>query len=124
VFSERKLSETYEKYTTSDFFFFISLILFKRVYFQLSAIQSESGLAENPLVVSWLTPPVLAEPSRAEERCSDRETQLPKASLASEATRAGAGAGNDFESIVLMRLRQAEERKRLAQELEQDEVAS
>lgn len=96
----------------------------------------ECGLPGNPLSLSWLS----GEPQRrsvqgekAPHVKSAEHQRLPNFSDFYQPTRTPAdnissssGSGSlqrdsDYESITLMRLRQAEERKRLAQQLAQEE---
>lgn len=60
-------------------------------------INIESGLASNPLEISWINPP----PGQGFASKSQSSTIKP----------------SDFESVVLTKLRQAEERKRLIEEM-------
>ena len=70
-------------------------------------MQNVCGLPENPLTITW----VCGEPK-----------------LPSTTVRRGEDEGvvrdNDYESVTLMRLRQAEERKRLCQQLAQEDAES
>lgn len=74
----------------------------------------ETGMADNPLSVSWLSAP--------SSHCSSQDTDAsPTQGPATEYSEPSSStAGVDFESLVLMRLRQAEERKRLNEQLAAD----
>ncbi|XP_064599788.1 dnaJ homolog subfamily C member 17-like [Liolophura sinensis] len=80
------------------------------------AVQNEIGLPENPLTLTWLegqptrTPDIQVPPFGHQ---FSSQTSTDQQVLSNE---------RDFESLVLRKLRQAEERKRLAQEIaKQDE---
>jgi len=74
---------------------------------QEHAVQSACGLAENPLTVTW----VCGRP------------RAPSPSVRGEEGE-GLMRDSDYESLTLMRLRQAEERKRLCQQLAQEDLNS
>jgi len=74
---------------------------------QEHAVQSAHGLAENPLTVTW----VCGRP------------RAPSPSVRGEEGE-GLMRDSDYESLTLMRLRQAEERKRLCQQLAQEDLNS
>ena len=82
-------------------------LAYTHIYTQVQAVQNVCGLPENPLTITW----VCGEPK-----------------LPSTTVRRGEDEGvvrdNDYESVTLMRLRQAEERKRLCQQLAQEDAES
>ncbi|XP_048830545.1 dnaJ homolog subfamily C member 17 isoform X2 [Brienomyrus brachyistius] len=74
------------------------------------AYKNESGLTGNPLKISWLEgqPEVLAPASKS----TDGPFRQAQGSLSSE---------RDYESLVLMRLRQAAERQRLIEQMQRED---
>lgn len=76
----------------------------------------ETGDTHNPLAVSWLTAASAQSTSHSANSSSTQVLASAVSSAHSEAS-SGDATGVDFESLVLMRLRQAEERKRLNQQL-------
>ncbi|MEE6491933.1 hypothetical protein FKM82_016427 [Ascaphus truei] len=68
------------------------------------AVKNEAGFLNNPLKVSWLDPP---PPSLMQENA--------KGSVRSE---------RDFESLVMMKMRQAAERQKLIEQLQQEDEDS
>jgi DnaJ family protein C protein 17 len=83
------------------------------------AMQSERGLTDNPLTISWLTHPVVPHSADVSSSSDRQRSQHSADGVTPSINRTT--QSSDFESIVLMRLRQAEERKRLTQELEQED---
>ncbi len=95
----------------------------------------ECGLHGNPLSLSWLSgePRQRSVHVEKETHTKSKSERLPNVSDFYRPTRTPAdtssnGGGSstlqrdvDYESITLMRLRQAEERKRLAQQIAQEE---
>lgn len=89
----------------------------------------ECGLPSNPLSLSWLSGEPLSVREKEVKRTEDQRlpsfgdfhqpTRLP--ANTSNSMSSGLHRDSDYESITLMRLRQAEERKRLAQQLAQEE---
>ncbi|KAM4013174.1 dnaJ homolog subfamily C member 17 [Anomaloglossus baeobatrachus] len=77
------------------------------------AVRNEAGLLHNPLQISWLDPPPpSAVPETASKMASNLSSNSAQDSLRSE---------RDYESLVLMRMRQAAERQRLIQQLQQED---
>lgn len=73
--------------------------------------QSETGFSNNPLQISWINKP--------ENNSSTMHTLAAK----SESEKPmDIGSDRDYESIVLMRLRQAQERKRLIEQMKDDDA--
>ncbi|XP_023658038.2 dnaJ homolog subfamily C member 17 [Paramormyrops kingsleyae] len=74
------------------------------------AYKNELGLTENPLKISWLEgqPEVIAPASQS----TDGPFRPAQGSLSSE---------RDYESLVLMRLRQAAERQRLIEQMQRED---
>lgn len=72
---------------------------------QSRALESGCGLKENPLQIVWTS----GKPSTASvsKSCAGNESPLER--------------GEDYERITLMRLRQAQERKRLAEEIQRED---
>lgn len=90
------------------------------------ALENEKGIADNPLQISWLggmvstTDANLASVSEAtnatkedtfEEKLKEPPMMSPRSTISDK----------DYESVVLMRLRQFEERKRLMQEMQEND---
>lgn len=71
------------------------------------AISYERGDLKNPLKISWIS-------------CSGGSKQPLRSS---PVTYPSAVASNDFESLVLRNLRQAEERKRLIEQMKREDAA-
>lgn len=78
------------------------------------AVERATGLAGNPLTVSWLSgqPAAAASPAPRQTGASVGHVTTGSTPLHDN---------KDYESITLMRLRQAEERKRLSEQLAQEE---
>ncbi|XP_012692301.2 dnaJ homolog subfamily C member 17 isoform X2 [Clupea harengus] len=74
------------------------------------AFKNESGLMGNPLKISWLEGQPEAPPVTT--HTSDPGSMFTQASLTS---------GRDYESLVLMRMRQAAERQRLIDEMQKED---
>ncbi|XP_070776213.1 dnaJ homolog subfamily C member 17 isoform X1 [Enoplosus armatus] len=72
------------------------------------AVKNESGLSENPLKISWLEgqPEVIAPASQPGQFMSSQ------GALTNE---------RDYESVVMMRMRQAAERQRLIEQMQRDD---
>lgn len=79
-------------------------------YFQLRAFESGCGLEENPLQMVWAS----GEPKLMGSVASPISAKDPQDE---ESFR----RDQDYESITLMRLRQAQERKRLNEELDDND---
>ena len=111
-------------------------MVYRRVYcivllLQMLSLDSVLGSPNNPLKVTWVS----GEPSAAviSVRSGDVGGVQAKSAHACMQDTDNIGSsgdgylerGNNYESVTLMRLRQAEERKRLCQQLqEQDEQLS
>lgn len=80
------------------------------LFLQSQALESECGLKDNPLQLVWAS----GKPSAtvSSKTVSNKAADLGKVSL---------DLGDDYEAITLMRLRQAQERKRLAEEIQKEE---
>lgn len=93
------------------------------------AVENEHGIAGNPLQISWLdgvpssndstseTVPQVSNLTRDVSQAADTPKQVPEPSYQSDSTRSDI----DYESVVLMKLRQFEERKRLIREMEEEQ---
>ncbi|XP_069586010.1 dnaJ homolog subfamily C member 17 [Ranitomeya imitator] len=77
------------------------------------AVRNEAGLLHNPLQISWLDPP---PPSAVSETGSKMASNL-SSNSALDSLR----SERDYESLVLMRMRQAAERQRLIEQLQQED---
>ncbi|KAM4663133.1 dnaJ homolog subfamily C member 17 [Discoglossus pictus] len=73
------------------------------------AVKNEAGLLNNPLKLSWLVPP---PPSMVQETPSYISSNSSQSSVRSD---------RDFESVVMMRMRQAAERQRLIEQMLKDD---
>ena len=94
---------------------------------QAAAVEKERGMPACPLTVTW----VCGHPKTATEEEEDKGEMMReeeewwerggkqegKEEAATLEEGGGGGEERDYESIVLMKLRQAEERKRLCEEL-------
>ncbi|KAM5129969.1 dnaJ homolog subfamily C member 17 [Mantella aurantiaca] len=77
------------------------------------AVRNEAGLLNNPLKISLLNaPPSYAAPENPSKTSSKSSTSSSQNSLRSE---------RDFESLVLMKMRQAAERQRLIDQLQRED---
>jgi len=86
------------------------------------ALEFEKGLEENPCTVSWVDAPKPVPVEKKEETLGETtpaltETTTSGSTWGSESTSVPVATEEDFETLVLRRLRQAEERKRLAVEI-------
>ncbi|KAM4690753.1 dnaJ homolog subfamily C member 17 [Rhinophrynus dorsalis] len=82
------------------------------------AVKNESGLLNNPLKISWLdTPPpsFLQENSSKVASNSSSHSAAPQGTVRSE---------RDFESLVMMRMRQAAERQKLIEQMQREDEES
>ncbi|XP_075049085.1 dnaJ homolog subfamily C member 17 [Mixophyes fleayi] len=77
------------------------------------AVKNEAGFLNNPLKILWLdTPPLSAVPDNPSKMTSNFSSHLAQDSVRSD---------RDFESLVLMRMRQAAERQRLIEQLQRED---
>ncbi|XP_018083975.1 dnaJ homolog subfamily C member 17 isoform X2 [Xenopus laevis] len=77
------------------------------------AVRNESGLLSNPLTLSWLgTPP----PSTVQENCS-----WSYVSTHSVPSQGSVQSERDFESLVMMKMRQAAERQKLMEQMQRED---
>jgi DnaJ family protein C protein 17 len=86
----------------------------------------ETGHKCNPLTVSWFSAPPSSVPRNNDCQQPSPGIHRPagvqsSSGPAASACQSSGNGGMDFESIVLMRLRQAEERKRLAQQAKEED---
>lgn len=81
----------------------IAIVEFATVKAAELAVQNEVGLVDNPLKISWLE-------GQPQDLASTRNTS--KGSVVSE---------RDYESLVMMRLRQAAERQQLIAQMQQED---
>ncbi|XP_035666139.1 dnaJ homolog subfamily C member 17-like [Branchiostoma floridae] len=103
-----------------------AVVEFSQQQAAVMAVQYEVGNPGNPLQLSWLsgkpeegqhpaTPDAAAAPTPV--IASRWETQMPARSETSSST----VSDQDFENLVLMRMRQAQERKRLAEQMQAED---
>ncbi|KAG9480899.1 hypothetical protein GDO78_010264, partial [Eleutherodactylus coqui] len=77
------------------------------------AVRNEAGLLNNPLQISWLdASPPSAMPETVSNMTSNFSSYSAQDSVRSD---------RDYESLVLMRMRQAAERQRLIEQLQQED---
>lgn len=89
-----------------------ALIEFKTKEAGEMAVAYEKGDLQNPLKLSWLGDKKdRNHKSTTNQRCSDQQSATQTSSISS----------TDFESLVLRNLRQAEERKRLIEQMERED---
>ena len=88
----------------------------------------ECGLPGNPLSLSWLSGEPQSVPGKNGLKSTEDQRvpsfgdfHRPARTPVNTTIASGLQRDTDYESITLMRLRQAEERKRLAQQLAQEE---
>ncbi|XP_067126958.1 dnaJ homolog subfamily C member 17 [Centruroides vittatus] len=86
-----------------------ALLEFSNAQEALNAFENEKGLEENPVTLTWIQ----GKPKETDGTPTETETKT------SDDGQSGNGvlSDRDYESLVLMKLRRAEERKRLIQEL-------
>lgn len=89
-----------------------AVVEFKSVKAADLAFKNESGLMGNPLKISWLEGQPQAPPTTTHTPDPGSMFTLSQASLTS---------GRDYESLVLMRMRQAAERQRLIEEMQRED---
>ncbi|XP_063803846.1 dnaJ homolog subfamily C member 17 [Pseudophryne corroboree] len=78
------------------------------------AVKNEAGLLNNPLKIVWLdTPPPSAMP--------DNPSKVMSSNFSSHLAQDSVRSERDFESLVLMKMRQAAERQRLIEQLQQED---
>ncbi|KAM4898782.1 dnaJ homolog subfamily C member 17 isoform 3-T4 [Sylvia borin] len=75
------------------------------------AVKNEAGLLNNPLKISWLEGQPRSHPS----------TVLPDSTSQPRTSQASVVSERDFESLVMMRMRQAAERQQLIQQLQRED---
>lgn len=82
---------------------------------------NEFGHTENPLNISWLEDPVTIVPQTNTEPAAKPESSAPKLIPKTASTESDTISDRDYESVTLMRLRQAQERKRLIEEMQRED---
>ncbi|XP_068689681.1 dnaJ homolog subfamily C member 17-like [Montipora foliosa] len=131
-YSQDILESIFKKYGETSYVIVSSkkkgsaIVEFKCLGSARDALENEKGIADNPLQISWLggmvstTDANLASVSEAtnatkedtfEEKLKEPPTMPPRSTISDK----------DYESVVLMRLRQFEERKRLMQEMQEND---
>lgn len=99
------------------------------------AVENETGLPENPLTLTWLegqSPPlgsaaaseVHSRQGDSENRADDDRFTLPndtKAERGDNWTSYQSSTEKDYESLVLMKMRQAQERQRLIEQMKKED---
>ncbi|XP_060068433.1 dnaJ homolog subfamily C member 17-like [Ylistrum balloti] len=99
-----------------------------------TAVQNEIGLAENPLTLTWLeghSPPlgsaaaaeVQSQPCNSENRTENR-FEIPEEAKGDKGENwlpYQSTAERDYESLVLMKMRQAQERQRLIEQMKKED---
>lgn len=84
------------------------------ILFQLKAFESETGNPENPLTLSWIS----GQPDFPKNSpLNHTRSHLPTPEPGNDSVL----TSRDYESLVLMKMRQAEERKRLIQQMMEEE---
>ncbi|XP_053330489.1 dnaJ homolog subfamily C member 17 [Spea bombifrons] len=79
------------------------------------AVKYETGLLNNPLSISWIGSPPPENISNMNPRFSSQSVSASQGPLRSE---------RDFESLVLMKMRQAAERQRLIEQMQKEDEES
>ncbi|EDO32080.1 predicted protein, partial [Nematostella vectensis] len=91
-----------------------AIVEYEHVTSARMALMNEKGNADNPLTISWLEkPPSATIPTPT---IPDR-TESP----VSRPSESAAVSDRDYENLTLMRLRQAQERKRIIEQMEREE---
>lgn len=116
LYTEKSLTELFEKYGKVTGLVMSSkgraLVEFERMESAEQAMSNEAGFDTAPLSINWV------------QKSSSKRPSAPRSpiNLAFTAMPTNLGVDDkDYESIVLMRLRQAEERKRLIQQMKENE---
>jgi len=96
-----------------------ALVEFAREEYAEEALANEMGFEDSPLKVSWINRPSSSAPAAAKEgQRMEKEGGEQECKLNSSVS----NSERDYENIVLMKLRQAEERKRLIQQMQDDDL--
>jgi len=91
-----------------------AVVEFTYAHCAMLAIQQEIGLPENPLTVTWLCgEPIIRTPLTSVSQRTEESTVKTQSAEAS--------GDRDFESLVMMKMRQAEERKKLIEEMQKED---
>ncbi|KAL8594759.1 hypothetical protein ACOMHN_047477 [Nucella lapillus] len=105
-----------------------AIIEFEAYTPMLKLAENERGTCSNPLTVTWLSgKPSSASVNPGAQKPSNSSTTAPTAPVFPAPAPQAAGFGSatasdrDFESLVLMKMRQAEERKRLIEQMQKEE---
>ncbi|XP_065661508.1 dnaJ homolog subfamily C member 17 isoform X2 [Hydra vulgaris] len=117
-YNERVLKQCFEKYGPVTAIVLskkngLAIVEFMHHIHANMALEFEKGLDENPFQCSWL-----------EGENFEKSQKKQVSSLQRMTGTANQSTDNDFESIVLAKMRQAEERKRLAQKIMEEDAAS
>ncbi|XP_055956750.1 dnaJ homolog subfamily C member 17 isoform X2 [Patella vulgata] len=91
---------------------------------KLLEVEYEDGLPHNPFTVSWLSgKPQKSKPHVNRTSINPAADEQPYSSYihASEFAKPASTSDNDFESLVLRKMRQAEERKRLIEQMQRED---
>ena len=81
------------------------------------ALINEFGNTDNPLNISWLEDTAVTTQPYTDTSITTNNTDPPVTSTSYQST----VSDRDYESITLMRLRQAQERKRLIEEMQNED---
>lgn len=105
-----------------------AIIEFEYATPMLKLAENEKGTSTNQLTVTWLSGKPLYKPAEKHPSPSvpssameDHEPSVDTGFNFNSATIGGTGNARDYESLVLMRMRQAEERKRLIEQMQKED---
>lgn len=105
-----------------------AIVEFKSLESARDALKNEKGLTDNPLQISWLgamasATDVAAAGTQVSGSCKTTKADAVEAKLTEPPLSSASNtlSDRDYESVVLMKLRQFEERKRLIREMQEND---
>ncbi|XP_073247738.1 dnaJ homolog subfamily C member 17-like isoform X2 [Porites lutea] len=103
-----------------------AIVEFKSLSSAKVALENEQGTSDNPLKISWLEVPTSATDKANSETVPEASNSAKEAMVESKLNEPPCPSEStisdkDYESIVLMKLRQFEERKRLIKEMQEED---
>ncbi|XP_031560949.1 dnaJ homolog subfamily C member 17-like [Actinia tenebrosa] len=98
-----------------------AIVEFANVTSAKLALMNEFGNTDNPLNISWLEDPVITTEQTTAEAFASPVSSTPTSTSTTPSTISDTISDKDYESVTLMRLRQAQERKRLIEEMQKED---
>ncbi|CAH3150148.1 unnamed protein product [Porites evermanni] len=131
-YSQELLQSLFEKYGEVSYVIVSSkkkgsaIVEFKSLSSAKVALENEQGTSDNPLKISWLEVPTSATDKANSETVPEASNSAKEAMVESKLNEPPCPSEStisdkDYESIVLMKLRQFEERKRLIKEMQEED---